>query len=304
MVYRWVSKGGLGFGLIILMILLSSCEKGNSSILGSGSFEATEILVSSEVGGKVVEWSLEEGSTLQEGELIGVIDTTQLYLQKEVLARSGKGVAAIRPDVKRQTAALEIHLSDLKSQKNRVEKLLAAGIATQKELDDLETGISSVQSQLEAARSTLNKSGAQISAQSSSIDVQIAQIDDLIARSIIKSPISGTIIANYVQAGELTAQGRPLFRIADLNQIILRAYIPNRKLAKIKLGETVVVRVDGEEGKTKEYEGKITWISSKSEFTPKMVQTKDERANLVYAVKVLVHNDGYIRIGMYGEVIE
>lgn len=304
MEYRLINKKIYLYGLGILLILISSCQNGKGDVLGSGSFEATEILVSSEVSGKVLEWNLEEGSTLKEGEYVGVIDTTQLYLQKEVLARSGKGVSAVRPDVRRQTAVLEVQLNDLRNQKSRVEKLLAAGAATQKELDDVETGIASIQSQMEAARSTLNKSGAQISAQSSSIDVQIAQIEDLIKRSIIKSPIEGTILANYVRAGELTGSGRPLFRIADLNHIFLRAYIPTKKLAHINLGDSVKVRVDGVEGKAKEYTGKVTWISSKSEFTPKTVQTEDERANLVYAVKVLVENDGYIKIGMYGELVE
>lgn len=288
----------------MLLVALSSCQNNHSDVLGSGSFEATEVLVSSEVSGKVLEWNLEEGSTLKEGDYVGVIDTTQLYLQKEVLVRSGKGVTAIRPDVQRQTAALEVQLNDLKNQRNRVEKLVLAGAATQKELDDIKTGIAALQSQIEATRSTLNKSGAQISAQSSSMDVQIAQIEDLIKRSIIHSPIEGTIIANYVRAGELTGTGRPLFRIADLKHVFLRAYIPTSKLSNIKLGDTVKVRVDDVEGQAKEYEGRVTWISSKSEFTPKTVQTEDERANLVYAVKISVENDGYIRIGMYGEVIE
>lgn len=288
----------------LLLIALSSCNSDQGDVLGSGSFEATEILVSSEVDGKVLEWELEEGTTLEEGDHVGLIDTTQLYLQKEALLRSGEGVAASRPDVNRQTAALEVQLEDLKKQKTRVEKLLAAGAATQKELDDINTGIASIQSQLEATRSTLGKSSAQISAQGSSIDIQVAQIEDLISRSVIKSPINGTILANYTRKGELTGAGQPLFRIADLEYMYLRAYIPSGELNRIKLGQTVKVAIDEVDGEKKEYEGTVTWISSKSEFTPKTVQTEDERANLVYAIKVKVQNDGYIRIGMYGEVIE
>lgn len=299
-----MTKKIITYTLPLLLLALCSCDNGQADVLGSGSFEATEILVSSEVDGKVLEWQLEEGATMGAEEHVGLIDTTQLYLQKESLLRSGEGVAATRPDVERQTAALEVQLNDLKRQKARVEKLLAAGAATQKELDDIMTGVASVQSQLEATRSTLGKSRAQISAQGSSINIQIAQIEDLISRSVIKSPIDGTIIANYTRQGELTGAGQPLFRIADLNKMYLRAYVSSKKLDRIKLGQTVRVAVDEVDGEKKEYEGKVTWISSKSEFTPKTVQTEDERANLVYAIKIKVQNDGYIRIGMYGEVIE
>lgn len=288
----------------LVLLLLTACSNNDRDILGSGSFEATELLVSSEVSGKVLEWKAEEGMLLKRGEVIGLVDTTQLFLQREALIRSGKSVYAGRPDIQTQTAILEIQLEDLKKQKKRIEKLLGAGAASQKELDDLETGISSIQSKLEAARSSLTKSSAQITAQSSSIDIQIAQVDDMIRRSIIISPIDGTVVASYVRAGELTGSGRPLFRVADLSHMYLRAYIPAGKLSRLKVGDVVKVLVDDSDQNTKQYDGRITWISARSEFTPKNVQTQDERSNLVFAVKVLVENDGYIRIGMYGEVVE
>lgn len=252
----------------------------------------------------MLSWQIQEGDLLTEGQQVGLVDTTQLYLQREALMKSGKAVTAARPNVGTQTRALEVQIEDLRDQRERVATLLSAGAATQKELDDIETGINSLESQLTASRSTLQNSNAQISAQSSSIDVQIAQVEDMMARSIIKAPISGTVTANYIHQSELTGQGRPLFRIANLDEIYLRAYIANSQLSSIQLGENVTVRVDGKDGDKREYEGVVSWIASESEFTPKTVQTEDERANLVYAVKVRVKNDGFLRIGMYGEVLK
>ena len=291
-----------GLALIALVMLVVGCKGSDDALIGSGSFEATEVLVSSEASGKVLAWDIEEGSVLKEGQQVGLIDTIQLYLQKEALLRSGRGVRAASPNVTTQTKALEVQLEDLRTQRERTARLLEAGAATQKQLDDIETGIAALQSQLAASRSTLSNSNAQISAQSSAIDVQVAQVEDLIARSVIRTPIDGTVTATYIYKGELAGQGRPLFRVANLSDMYLRAYVQGERLTKLKLGDTVTVYVDSEEGKQRQYEGVITWISSVAEFTPKTVQTEDERSNLVYAIKVKVPNDGYLRIGMYGEV--
>ena len=289
---------------ILGALALPGCKTEDTDVLGTGNFEAEEVLISSEVGGKIIKWDLNEGDVISRDKVIGIVDTTQLYLQKQALLRSGQAVTSARPSVNAQTAALETRLADLKVQKARLEKLVEAGAATQKELDDVNTGIQMTQDQISATRSTLTNNNAQISAQSSGIDVQIAQVDDLIKRSIIQSPIDGTILSNYVKEGELTGQGAPLFRVADLSTMTLKAYLTSEALEKIKLGDTVVVRTDAGKDGHKEYEGKVIWISSESEFTPKTIQTRDERSNLVYAVKVAVPNpDGTLRIGLYGELL-
>lgn len=285
-------------------LFLSACNNQKSEVIGSGSFEATEVLVSSEVNGRVLEWKIEEGSTIQQGEQVGLVDTTQLYLQREALLRSGKGVRANQPNIATQTKALEVKLEELQSNRDRTARLLKAGVATQKQLDDLDSGIAAVESQLSAARSTLSNQSSQITAQSSAIDIQVAQVDDLIERSKIAAPISGTVLANYIHRGELAGQGRPLFRVGNLETLFLRAYVQNDQLGTLCLGDEVKVQVDGENGEKRSYSGTITWISSRAEFTPKTVQTDDERSNLVYAIKVRVPNsDGSLRIGMYGEVV-
>lgn len=285
-------------------LFLSACHNQKSEVIGSGSFEATEVLVSSEVNGRVLEWKIEEGSTIQQGEQVGLVDTTQLFLQREALLRSGKGVRANQPNIATQTKALEVKLEELQSNRDRTARLLKAGVATQKQLDDLDSGIAAVESQLSAARSTLSNQSSQITAQSSAIDIQVAQVDDLIERSKIAAPISGTVLANYIHRGELAGQGRPLFRVGNLETLFLRAYVQNDQLGTLGLGDEVKVQVDGENGEKRSYPGTISWISSRAEFTPKTVQTDDERSNLVYAIKVRVPNsDGTLRIGMYGEVV-
>lgn len=291
-----------GLVVVLLATLFVGCKSKDDGVIGSGSFEATEVLVSSEANGRVLSWDIEEGSELKAGEQVGLIDTIQLFLQKEALLRSGRGVRAASPNVTTQTKAIEVQLGDLRAQRERTARLLEAGATTRKQLDDIETGIAALESQLAASRSTLSNSSAQISAQSSAIDIQVAQVEDLIARSIIRTPIDGTVTATYINMGELAAQGRPLFRVANLSEIYLRAYVRGDKLGSLKLGDSVKVFVDGTDEDDRQYDGVITWISSVAEFTPKTVQTEDDRSNLVYAIKVKVHNDGYLRMGMYGEV--
>lgn len=282
--------------------LLSGCRGKSSDPIGTGSFEADEVLVSSEVSGKILRWEITEGAEVEADTPIGLVDTLQLYYQKEALLRSGRAVTSVRPNVETQTAQIHTRLQDLLAQKERTEKLLQAGVATQKELDDVNTGIRLLRDQLTAATSTLSKSSAQISAQSSGIDVQVAQVEDLIRRSIITSPISGVVTASYAKAGELTGTGAPLFRVADLSRMIFRAYVQNDVLSALQIGREVTVQTDEGDG-MRQYAGIVRWISPKAEFTPKTVRTKDERSNLVYAVKVEVRNDGYLRIGMYGEIV-
>jgi len=285
-----------------ISFLLFSCNNGSEEYDATGSFEATEIIVSSQANGRILTLNVEEGEHLQKDQIVGQIDSTQLYLQKMSLLSHVKGVRAQQPDIRKQTAALQDQIKTLEREKARVERLIVANAATQKQLDDIEAQIEVLQSQLSAQTSTLRKSSENISAQSTTLEIQVAQLDDQLEKTQITSPISGTVLNRYAETGELATVGTPLFKIADTGTLFLRAYVTNDQLVQIKLNDAVTVRVDDGEGNMKTYKGTITWISDKSEFTPKTIQTKNERANLVYALKIAVPNDGYLKIGMYGEV--
>ncbi|MDD3308843.1 MAG: HlyD family efflux transporter periplasmic adaptor subunit [Dysgonamonadaceae bacterium] len=288
--------------LTIPFVILLSCNKNKGDYDATGSFEATEIIVSSQANGKILSLDFTEGDQLEQGKVVGVVDSTQLYLQKMSLLSNAKGVRAQQPDIQTQTAVIQDQIKTLEREKARVERLIAANAANQKQLDDIESQIEVLQSQLSAQTSTLRKSSQNISAQSSTLDIQIAKLNDQLEKTRIVSPITGTVLNRFAEAGELATMGTPLFKIANLDTMYLRAYVTNDQLAKIKLKDEVTVRVDDGEGGMKTYQGTISWISNKSEFTPKTIQTKDERANLVYALKITVPNDGFLKIGMYGEV--
>ena len=291
----------IGLGIM----LLSSCSNQDGDYDASGSFEATEIIVSSEASGKIEKLSIMEGQQLNKGEQVGLIDSTQLYLQKMTLLSNVKGVRAQQPNIVTQTASIKEQIATLEREKQRTLNLIKANAATQKQLDDINSQIEVLQKQLSASQSTLQKSSQNITAQSSAMDIQIEQIEDRLQKSIITSPITGTVLNKYAEEGELANMGTPLFKIADINNMTLRVYVTNDQLSTLKLNDKVQVYVDqgGESSDNRKmYEGVVTWISDKSEFTPKTIQTKNERANLVYAMKVSVKNDGYLKIGMYGEV--
>ncbi|MDD2242462.1 MAG: HlyD family efflux transporter periplasmic adaptor subunit [Bacteroidales bacterium] len=281
-------------------VIMSCAGKGNWD--ATGTFEATEITVSSETAGKILYLNTEEGNTLTAGEVAGVIDTTQLYLQKLQLQKSSAALKSGRPDIQKQVSALREQIAKQEIEKRRVQNLLKDGAATTKQLDDVNSSLKVLNGQLSAQLSSLNNSTASINDNSSAMDLQISQINDKLEKSHIKAPVTGTILAKYSEAGEFANIGRPLFKIADLDNIYLRAYFTSEQLSKIKLGQKVNVTADFGGNKTFDYQGQITWIASESEFTPKTIQTKDSRADMVYAVKIAVKNDGRIKIGMYGEV--
>lgn len=281
-----------------LLFVAIACSDKNGQSDASGSFEATEIIVSAETSGKLLELNVTEGQQLEKGETVGIIDSTQLYLQKMSLLKNVKGVRVLEPDIATQTAALKEQIASLERERERMQKLISANAGTTKQLDDINSQIEVLRRQRSASTSSLQKSSEQISAQSSSMDIQIAQLDDLLKKCIVASPVRGTIINKYVEAGELAVTGTPLFKVADLDHIFLRAYITYEQLLKLKLNEKVTVKTDSD----KTYEGIVTWISDKAEFTPKTIQTKNERENQVYAIKVSVENDGFLKIGMYGEM--
>ncbi|WP_436416064.1 HlyD family secretion protein [Petrimonas sp.] len=290
------------FLILITAILFASCSGNGNDYDATGSFEATEIIVSSQANGKILSLNVVEGQTLQANEVVGQIDSTQLYLQKMALLSNEQGVRAQRPNINAQTAAIEEQIQTLQRERTRTQNLIAANAANRKQLDDINSQIEILQKQLSAQTSTLQKSSANISAQSSALQIQVAQLDDMLQKSTIKSPISGVVLNKFAEPGELAGTGSPLFKIADIENMHLRAYVTNDQLSKVKLNDEVEIRVDAGDGQMKAYIGTVSWISDKAEFTPKTIQTKNERANLVYAIKIAVKNDGFLKIGMYGEV--
>ncbi len=279
-----------------------SCGGKEGEYDASGTFEATEIIVSSEANGKILSLDIIEGQQLEAGSIVGTIDSTQLYLKKRQLLTSVRGVEVRRPEYKKQIAAIEQQIATQINEKARVERLVKAEAANQKQLDDINSSISVLQKQLEAQKSSLTTTTSGMSEDAAAIMIQVDQLNDQLSKCRILSPIKGTILVKYAEAGELTGNGKPLFKIADIENMILRAYITSDMLTKLKLNQDVKVFADFGEKEMREYSGKIVWISDKAEFTPKTIQTKKERANLVYAVKISVKNDGYLKIGMYGEV--
>ena len=235
-------------------------------------------------------------------EELGCIDTLQLYLKKMQLLASGKAIASKSTDINKQIAATKEQIGKAEYERKRTENLLKENAATQKQIDDIDSQIAVLKKQLEAQISTLQRGNASITEESSAYEIQVAQLDDQLRKCHITSPICGTVLAKYAEAGELATQGKPLFKVADVQHLFLRAYITADQLSQLKLGDKVKVFSDLGKDDRREYEGTITWISDKSEFTPKTIQTRDERANLVYATKIAVKNDGYIKIGMYGEM--
>ena len=289
-------------GLCSLLALFSACGNGAPKYDATGTFETTEVLVSAEASGRLLYFDIEEGMLLKAGEEVGVVDTIQLYLKKLQLEASLKSVEEQRPDILKQVAATKEQISAAQRERNRVANLLKVGAANQKQLDDAEDQLEVLRKQLVAQNSTLSNSHQSLTWQSSSVGIQVAQVEDQLKKCHITSPITGTVLAKYAEAGELTAMGTPLFKVADTEQMYLRAYITSEQLSQVKLGQKVTVFSDYGIDEHKQYPGVVTWISDTSEFTPKTILTKNERANLVYAVKIAVHNDGLLKIGMYGGV--
>ena len=285
------------------LLSLAACNRGNGDFDATGTFEATEILVSSEANGKIMELNIEEGDRLDAGALIGYVDSTQLYLKKMQLSAGLRSVDIRKPDIRKQIAALEQQIATARTEQQHMENLVKAKAGNQKQVDDIVNNIKYLQKQLDAQYSTLNKTTGGADAEAEGILYQIMQLDDQLQKSRIVNPQAGTVLVKYAEPGEVTAAGKPLYKIADTDLLYLRAYITADQLSTLKQGQTVRVFADYGEDDRREYPGTITWISDKSEFTPKGIQTKDERANLVYAIKIAVKNDGYLKIGQYGETV-
>ena len=285
------------------LLSLAACNRGDGDFDATGTFEATEILVSSEANGKIIELNIAEGDRLDAGALVGYVDSTQLYLKKMQLSAGLRSVDIRKPDIRKQIAALEQQIATARTEQQRMENLVKAKAGNQKQVDDIVNNIKYLQKQLDAQYSTLNKTTGGADAEAEGILYQIMQLDDQLQKSRIVNPQAGTVLVKYAEPGEVTAAGKPLYKIADTDLLYLRAYITSDQLSTLKQGQTVRVFADYGENDRREYPGTITWISDKSEFTPKGIQTKDERANLVYAIKIAVKNDGYLKIGQYGETV-
>jgi len=285
-----------------LAFALASCNNSEHAYDASGTFEAVEIIVPAKAAGTIKALNIEEGQTLKAGQIVGYIDSTQLYLKKKQLQAQIQAVLSRTPHISTQIAALQEQLRQAEREQKRTINLLKADVATQKQLDDANTQIVLIKKKIKAQQSSLHITASSLSQETTPLEMQIAQVEDLLEKCKIINPVNGTVLTKYAQAYEMANVGKPLYKIADLSTIILRAYITGNQFSKAKLNQKVKVLVDDDKGKYKTYAGVIEWISDKAEFTPKTIQTKDERANLVYAIKIRVKNDGYLKIGMYADV--
>lgn len=282
--------------------LISACSGSENKFDASGVFEVTEVMVSAQVAGEIMDFDIDEGTDVTAGKPVGYIDTVQLYLQRLQLDANVKAAESRICDVERQTAALRQQIDTQKKEQTRFENLVKANAGNRKQLDDITAAISLLEKQLDAQKETLTNNNANARAQAEALRAQIALTDDKIRKSIISSPVDGTVMAKYAEKGELAVQGHTLFKVANINDMYLKSYITSGQITELKIGQEVKVYADSGESDRKEYPGVVSWISDKAEFTPKTIQTRDERANLVYAVKIKVRNDGFIKRGMYGEV--
>ena len=290
------------FAVCMLLVAAVSCRNDSSGNDASGTFEATEVVVSAEASGRIVYMDVQEGEDLKAGQVYGLVDTVQLYLQKKQLEAGVNAALSRRRDAATQTAYIREQIEVNKREADRVRNLIKADAANTKQLDDITSSIKLLETQLAATEADIAQNNTIAEAEAASYRAQIAQVDESLRRCRITSPIDGTVLVKYAEAGELTAAGKPLFKIADLSRMNLRAYITASQLTSVRIGQKVRVFADSGEDGVREYEGTVSWISDQSEFTPKTIQTRDERANLVYAIKVSFINDGYVKIGMYGDL--
>lgn len=285
--------------MVAAVLLLSGCAH-TSDFDATGNFEATEITISAETSGRILSLRAQEGNQVHAGEELGAIDSLQLHLQRLQLQKQVSSIRSSKPDIERQVAALRSQIEQLQREKNRTEALLKDGATTSKSLDDINAQLEVLNAQLTASLSSLRSNSAVLDENSSAVELQIAQTEDLLRKCRITSPINGTILSQYMHEGEFAVAGKPLFNVAALDTLQMRAYFTSVQLSDIRIGQRVRVYADFGADNQIEYPGVIRWIAQESEFTPKTIQTKDSRANLVYAVKIAVPNDGRLKIGLSG----
>lgn len=288
--------------VILPLLLCTSCSDKKDAYDASGIFETTEVIVSAKSSGEIEQFNVEEGQTVSPETNIGYIDTLQLSLKRRQLVAMCRATRSRSVDTSLQLGAIRQQIAIQEREKRRFENLVKADAANQKQIDDINYQIQVLQRQLAAQQEQLSNSNNGVSGEASSLVAQVAQIDDQIRNAVIVTPIAGTVLAKYTQQGEYATPGKPLFKVANVGDMKLRVYITADQLTTMKIGQRVRVFADQGKSGRKEYAGRVVWIADKAEFTPKTIQTRDERANLVYAVKVAVHNDGYIKEGMYGDI--
>lgn len=304
-------------GMLLMTGLLAACNGNKSASDATGTFEVDEVIISSELTGKILSFDVQEGAAIPKDKVVGVVDAENLNLQKEQVQASIEALSQRTSDLAPQVKLLEDQLKvqesqmeNLQHEKVRLDNLIKSDAATAKQMDDMNAQIDVVKKQMQVTRqqiqvqrSNVNTQNRGILSEGKPLQKRVAQLDDQLKRASILNPVNGTVIEKYAEAGEMTATGKALYKIADLSVMTLRAYVTGSQLPQIKLGQTVKVLIDDADNKYRELSGTITWISDKAEFTPKTIQTREERANLVYAIKVQVKNsDGLLKIGMYGEI--
>ena len=283
-------------------LLLAACGNSEKEYDATGTFEATETTVSAEQNGTLLTFAINEGDEIEAESEVGLIDTTQTWLKLQQARATQEVYQSQKPDMEKQTSATRQQLAKAQAEQQRYKELVADGAAPSKMLDDATNQVQVLQRQLAAQLSSLSNNTNALSKQMAATEVQIDQLRDQLRKCHIKAPLKGTVLEKYAERGEFVAIGKPLFKMADMEQVYIRAYVTSAQLQSIRIGQQVKVFADYGDGKKQEYDGTVSWISSRSEFTPKTILTDDERADLVYAVKVRVKNDGFIKIGMYGEV--
>ena len=284
------------------LAVLASCVNNEKEYDATGTFEATEVTVAAEQNGALMTFDVNDGDEIALGQEVGLIDTTQIWLKIQQAGATKEVYQSQKPDMEAQIAATRQQLAKARQDQLRYKELVADGAAPSKMLDDATNQVQVLQKQLDAQISTLSTQLSTLNSQLSTVDVQVSQLQDQLQKCHIAAPIKGTVLEKYVEKGEFVAVGKPLFKMADTEQMFIRAYVTSAQLKDIKVGQKAKVFADYGDGKKKEYEGTVSWISSRSEFTPKTILTDDERADLVYALKVAFKNNGYVKIGMYGEV--
>ena len=295
-------KSVLLFYPFTLLPLFSACGGNEKEYDATGTFEATETTVFAEQSGQLMMFGVNEGDSIANGVEVGLIDTTQVWLKIQQLGATKEVYQSQKPDMEAQIAATRQQLAKAQQEEQRYRELVADGAAPSKMLDDATNQVKVLQKQLAAQQSALSTSTRSLDKQMAATDVQVSQLRDQLRKCHIVTPTKGTVLEKYVERGEFVAVGKPLFKMADTHDMFLRAYVTSAQLQNIKIGQKVKVFADYGDGQKKEYDGTISWISSRSEFTPKTILTDDERADLVYAVKIAIKNDGFVKIGMYGEV--
>ena len=284
-------------------LIMTACGNKEKTYDATGTFEATETTVFAEQGGALLTFDVNEGDELAMGREVGLIDTTQTWLKIKQLGATKEIYQSQKPDMERQVAAIRQQLTKAQREEQRYRELVADGAAPSKMLDDATSQVKVLQRQLDAQISSLSTSTRTLDKQTAAANVQVSQLRDMLSKCHIITPTKGTVLEKYVERGEFVTVGKPLFKIADTEHMYMRAYVTSAQLQHIKFGQKVKVFADYGNNNRKTYDGTVSWISSRSEFTPKTILTDDERADLVYAVKVAIKNDGFVKIGMYGEVM-